>query len=377
MFRTRETRDELGIGSIRDAFAEMLFPGTTTLQTRARYFLFVPWVYHNYERLKVPSSKVEVRLRNDEVRLIQALQEAGETDGVIGRIAGASLQRFPASIYWNGLRRWGILRFDGAQAQYHLELDQRSPLAHSSSHDADPSNRASRAIWDPSLPPQPRGFPGEADFCLNSEESEYLRDRLDLSCPDSLLAYLVRHTQQAADVPFPWMHPEYGGLPSELRTRLGYAHCFSLTMHGAALLYNLMLSQLRDRAEWVEDYTTTLAEWQDELEAHGAMLKDWDRMAFWRLVSRYGNVPGTTRRFVETWLSEVLPKAAKADPAGDPALRALVQARETWLKRGRSRFTSQRHRELWTGEAGTAALDFRWRVSSRIVNDILAGLEGD
>jgi hypothetical protein len=42
LFREQETRDELGIGTVRDAFADALFPGTSTIQTRARYFLFVP-----------------------------------------------------------------------------------------------------------------------------------------------------------------------------------------------------------------------------------------------------------------------------------------------------------------------------------------------
>ena len=36
------TLDELGIGIIRDTIANALFPGTSTIQTRARYFLFIP-----------------------------------------------------------------------------------------------------------------------------------------------------------------------------------------------------------------------------------------------------------------------------------------------------------------------------------------------
>ena len=44
MFKERETVDELGLGTIRDAFADILFPGTSAPQTRARYFLFVPWM---------------------------------------------------------------------------------------------------------------------------------------------------------------------------------------------------------------------------------------------------------------------------------------------------------------------------------------------
>ena len=33
--------DEIGIGLIRDAFANYFFPGTSTVQTRAKYFLIV------------------------------------------------------------------------------------------------------------------------------------------------------------------------------------------------------------------------------------------------------------------------------------------------------------------------------------------------
>ncbi len=40
LFDEKTTRDELGIGVVRDAFADMFFPGTSTIQTRARYFLF-------------------------------------------------------------------------------------------------------------------------------------------------------------------------------------------------------------------------------------------------------------------------------------------------------------------------------------------------
>lgn len=38
LFAQQESRDELGIGQIRDTISELLFPGTSVLQTRARYF---------------------------------------------------------------------------------------------------------------------------------------------------------------------------------------------------------------------------------------------------------------------------------------------------------------------------------------------------
>lgn len=36
--------DELGIGIVRDAFANYFFSGTSTIQTRAKYFLIVPYL---------------------------------------------------------------------------------------------------------------------------------------------------------------------------------------------------------------------------------------------------------------------------------------------------------------------------------------------
>lgn len=47
--------DELGIGVIRDAFANYFFPGTSTIQTRAKYFLIVPYMLST-KRICSPSS---------------------------------------------------------------------------------------------------------------------------------------------------------------------------------------------------------------------------------------------------------------------------------------------------------------------------------
>jgi hypothetical protein len=38
LLKTQGVVDELGIGIIRDSFADRLFPGVSTIQTRAKYF---------------------------------------------------------------------------------------------------------------------------------------------------------------------------------------------------------------------------------------------------------------------------------------------------------------------------------------------------
>lgn len=37
--------DELGVGVIRDAYADILFPGISTPQTRAKSFVLVPYIF--------------------------------------------------------------------------------------------------------------------------------------------------------------------------------------------------------------------------------------------------------------------------------------------------------------------------------------------
>ncbi len=108
--------DELGIGVIRDAFADKLFPGTSTIQTRAKYFALVPCcVRFALEKGKGP---LREELRNLEKKCCRQMWDNCGHDSdarVIGRRnlnLGDWVQRTPSEIYWAGLRVLGILRAD-------------------------------------------------------------------------------------------------------------------------------------------------------------------------------------------------------------------------------------------------------------------------
>ena len=45
----RDTLDELGVALMRDGFANIFFPGTSTIQTRAKYLLIVPYALKELE----------------------------------------------------------------------------------------------------------------------------------------------------------------------------------------------------------------------------------------------------------------------------------------------------------------------------------------
>ena len=96
------TLDVLGLGTIRDAFADMLSPGISTVQTRLRYFIFLPWIFQRLEAEPVPPGQFARTLREAETRLIDCLRKGGD-DGVIGSRARRSLKRMPSEIYWGGL----------------------------------------------------------------------------------------------------------------------------------------------------------------------------------------------------------------------------------------------------------------------------------
>ena len=123
LFHDKDIREELGVGTVRDAFSDMMFPGTSTLNTRAKYMLFIPWIFLYLERNHTKSGEIEEKSRAYEIALIRALLNAGEDDGVIGQIARDRLKILPSYMYWSGLGVWGIRRFEGSNYQYFHSLD--------------------------------------------------------------------------------------------------------------------------------------------------------------------------------------------------------------------------------------------------------------
>jgi len=376
-FREQDTRDELGIGTIRDGFADMLFPGTSTIQTRARYFLFIPWMHKALERKKVASAKAAEWARGRETGLIYALEESGNGRGNIGREARDKLKRLPSNIYWQGLRTWGIRQFAGSQDQYHRSLDRyyvtKGQMLRSD--DKDVVSGFCEPNWHSLLPEQPDGFPWTATFDLRQVESDYLVGRILANVGSSLLAYLVRQESPPSDRPFVWESELYGGFPADIRLRVDHARCFSETIQGAALLYNLMLAKLSHQDETVERYREQIGDWADLVAERRSTLAAWDYGEFWDVLDKSeARVPTRTRQFVLHWLDRSLSMSDQRQIADDGDLRNLIHNRERMLKRGQARLDNPRALELWSGAAGTGRLDFRWGVSRDILTDIVEGL---
>jgi hypothetical protein len=103
LFSDKDTVDDLGIGTVRDAISNSLFPGTSIIQTRARYFLFVPWLFRRAERNH--ADQLVAKATDMERKLIESLRAGGDLAGLIGVEAGKNVRTLPSSIYWSGLVR--------------------------------------------------------------------------------------------------------------------------------------------------------------------------------------------------------------------------------------------------------------------------------
>lgn len=381
LFREHDTRDELGLGSVRDAFADLLFPGTSTIMTRARYFLLVPWMYQQQEKFRTSSAQIAAAARRAEIALVDVIKQSNDSAGNIGKLANTTLKRLPSSVYWQGLSVWGIRTFRGSQAQYHRSLDR---------YYVQVSRHGGRALerdvehddlispnWHAGLIKPPHGFPKECSLSLTHREAEYLSERIRLGpgSAGSLLAELVAGHRRSEEVSFVWEHPDISGLPAKLRVQLDHARNFSEIMHGAPLLYNLILAEQDRREDGITKYRQGFKEWSDLVAGRAQALSAWNREKFWQLVRAVNpRITNPTHEFINTWWDLVL-GAQAAQLSEAPAARLLIRERERRLKKSLARIDNDRARELWTGDSGTAQLEFRWRISQQLLGDIFAGLE--
>lgn len=128
--------DELGLGRIRDAFSNIMFPGLSVLQTRAKYFCLLPAMYYYLERTQIINAndardkviKLEIALTN---RFIKGANDNKDHDknGIIG--AGTLLQKKkyvkydPTYVYMAGLETYGLVN---SGANIYATLAERSKV---------------------------------------------------------------------------------------------------------------------------------------------------------------------------------------------------------------------------------------------------------
>ena len=258
--------DELGIGVIRDAFANYFFPGTSTLHTRAKYFLIVPYIVHDaLAHRKGKSAErviadIDKRERECAVRM---LAKGGKNDRIIGRNAlrnGEWVKRPPSDIYWNGIRTYEIfrscdypdmslddfIRFSCKQMDDPKRFMGKGKSAGDEDYDDVDAHVANVFPFFDIEDLYEEGWDGNPDIALTKREAKYLRKKI-LSSPKaskSLMGYVLAHNI-AVDG-----YPDFRALYEDLRTELPsdiaevmkVASDFNYLVFAARVRYNLILS---------------------------------------------------------------------------------------------------------------------------------------
>jgi len=367
--------DELGIGIVRDAFANYFFPGTSTVQTRAKYFLIVPYVLREavdgrYGRdVNRILREIDLAEKDCGIRLLQANPKA---EGVIGTrvLPKGWVARRPSDIYWNGIRTYGIFCDYGLSIPEYVSLavnlrEQKSAVRlgnrnddaeENERDDADAGDIGNIRFWD--LPIYPKDWKDKLTVELTNEEAIYLDRKIQKATQGTLLAYVLQnHIDLNAYDGFDALTADLSkAVDDQLAYMMRLACDFSDLVYLARVRYNVMLSE-------GENDTAVDA---------------WERLSLELSRRAKVDLPAVFHelKLKNSLTFNFLDNIQKAFMENDiDTADELIRRRERNLK-GVSRAKLSRTKEFDHSKwVGGGKLDYRFSNARRIVNDIYAGKE--
>lgn len=270
----KDTLDELGIAPIRDGFADIFFPGTSTIQTRAKYFLIVPYALKDLE-LSSETNPNKVRQTFDEIEKTCGeilLQDSSDTDGVIGSRSLRQdkwVKRTPADIYWAGLRSYGIFTGGNLSLSEYIRAmcamkKQKNALTslgnrndNSEDNDRDDKDAGDlfrKQFWN--IPTYTEEWMDNLDINLTIEEGEFLKRQIMISFPDSMMAHILMHNmREIVEIDdFASLDSVMHLFPTHIQSDYYLAKDFSEFLYVLRTVYNLIVSD--------GENTTAVSEWK-------------------------------------------------------------------------------------------------------------------
>jgi hypothetical protein len=318
-----------------------------------------------------------------EKKLIGALRNGGDLEGLIGRQSGKDIKTLPSAIYWTGLAQYEIFLSSG------LTLAQYGKAAAAEGHvreDEGEVNVRGRSYWHRDMPEPPNEFFafGEVNFTLTREESDWLSERVlstEIRTGPTLLTAYVRalHTGLEISRDAFWDQPLPQDTDPATEELVDHARSFSMAMHGASILYNLLLSTQRNDRELGDPERTDVL--RDEMDAwirecDSKVIQAWssDLRPFWKSVRTAGGSAGPTYRFVSAWCEQVA--SIPNGKFNEARAIELVRNRELDHKRSQARFNNPARLRAWNGSSGLVPLGYRWNRVWGFLADLSDGLHG-
>ena len=254
--------DELGISQIRDGYSDLFFPGTSTIQTRAKYFFIVPYAFRDLEfNNQYDILKLRKTFDNTEEKCAHIfLENTPNEPGVVGKRSiqgGGWVSRTPASIYWAGLRKYGFFKGKMSIDQYikFIAIQKQNTsgavnLGNRSDEIPDDKNAGDvQKAHLFNIPSYKRDWMDTLKMDLTPEEGQFLKNQIMENCPDSLMAHVLKNDiHEFLDIP---SFSDLGAIiymfPENIQDNYRKAYSFSEFCFALRVVYNLIVSDNKNK----------------------------------------------------------------------------------------------------------------------------------
>ena len=366
---TQSALDELGVGTVRDGFSDLMFPGISTQQTRAKYFVLIPYLFALAEKRSFHSQREVLEyIHTLETQLVKTLVTCSPTDaeGIIGSRnykQGKTVKMKPSSIYWSGLRATSILRFSELSIENACRLTMtkgnkrhetvlKTESEEDGGDDTDALTGGLPVIFTPITADY--DFMKEADIALTEREAKYLFDQFissSFTC-DSLTAYMLKNGT---------LFPSFDAIPADrldgnLKHTVRLAQEFAEFIYGAHLLYNIIYAE---SCQYEDEQTREIAAEFDEWCGSFQSIDLDDVIATTKC-------PGSTGDFLRRFAS-----AISSDSITDA--RELIIRREKSVKPNRAKLLNP-EQYRYDRPVHYYRMDYRFGTARAIITDILNGM---
>ena len=383
MVRDQTAIDELGFGRIRDAFANIMFPGMSTLQRRAKYFAVMPSLYYQATKKSYNSVRdVRAQIVKWEIRLTDMLVNGAGNDenkktGITGRSMLTSAKSDPSKfvkydptyIYINGLRTFDMIK--GDIDIYHLiydrskQIDQQKPKYRASEEDEMSDSEDKNGFLEFVAPcEEVYDFDNGTvlPLELTKKEADYIKRHIvnSIKSMDSLLAYILRKNVAVL--------PEYDSLGgiwqdmpedfSEYMKQYRMGQRFSHLAYVVQLRFNHIMAMFNEQEDEADKLQARIEEILEQYPSDFTSQAIEDMLFF--IHSR------VTEQTVITFCRKSVKLIEKRDWE---QLDELIVAREKAVKPGRNKLRNPKYKGEERGWPDM--LSFRWNeIVYQVINEI-------
>lgn len=394
--------DELGIGMIRDAMSNKLFPGFSTLYTRAKYFFITPYILIDKEKKQTKRQSGKDYFHKAEVDtnrlIIQYYDNHPEqsSESYFGKDKkDGNLKRQPSEIYWNGIQHLHLLESESTLDQIlsdkHSLMDEL--LSKNRGDDTTKEQGENQVVGceNVSYDSNWQKFIKDNGLRLTRTEAETLRDRLQLYSKDSLLAALVANeklwtlyksaleeSKQSKYLDNAFVHFVESSIKlvsnEELRKNLIKAHDMALFLHGAHIAYNIQFwSKVNAPDDFINKRRSEGIEWLSSLSGRMLDYKNFQIDDCFKGT----NLKAPTQHFLKD--IQQLIKSTTDWNNVEAELCSLTECQERWNKKSKSRFVKiekgqvieEMNKPQWLG---LSLINYRYLSTLSVINDIYEGL---